>query len=61
MNLLAKRLEAIEAAIAKQHGADIKFVVRADDDESDEEARERAGLGEHSGSIVFLIPSDLYL
>lgn len=61
MNLLAKRLEALEAAIAKQHVTDIKFVVRADDDESDEEAKERAGVGVYHGAIVFLIPSDLYL
>lgn len=61
MNPLTKRLEALEAAIARQHGADIKFVVRADDDESDEEAKERAGLSDYPGAIVFLIPSDLYL
>lgn len=58
---LTKRLEAIEAAIAKQCGEGApKLVLRADD-ETDEEARARAGLTGWAGVVVFLLPGDIDL
>ena len=58
---LTKRLEAVEAAIAKQCGDDApKLVLRADD-ETDDEARARAGLTDWPGVVVFLSNSDIDL
>lgn len=41
---ITKRLEVLEAAIAKQHGGSIRLAVRAHDDETGDEARARLGL-----------------
>ena len=51
---ITKRLEAIEAAIAKQHGGDIRLAIRANDDETDQEARARLGLLDWPGVVVLL-------
>lgn len=58
---MAKRLEALEAALAKQSGdTDCRLVVRADG-ETDEQARERAGLAAWPGPVLFLSESDARL
>lgn len=58
---LTKRLEAIEAALAKQYGeTGYRLVVRADD-ETDDQARERAGLKGWPGDVIFFSESDARL
>ena len=58
---ITKRLEAIEAAIAKQHGGDIRLAIRANDDETDQEARARLGLLDWPGVVVLLSDDDVNL
>ena len=49
---LTKRLEAVEAAVAKQCGdLDTKFIWR-NDGETESEAQERAGLTDWKGEIM---------
>ena len=56
---LTKRVDAVEAALAKQNGdTGYKTVVRADG-ESDNKARKRAGLADWPGVIIFLSETDL--
>lgn len=56
MNIMAKRLEALEAAHAAQSGEDFKVFIRETHDETDEQARERLGLTDWPGTAVFLLP-----
>ena len=58
---ITKRLEAIEAAIAKQHGGDIRLAIRANDDETDHEVRARLGLLDWPGVVVLLSDDDVNL
>lgn len=58
---LSKRIEAIELALAKQHGeTGYRLVIRGED-ESDDDARARAGLDEWAGPIIFLSIDDANL
>jgi len=61
MNIMAKRMEAVEAALAKQYGeTGYKLVVRADD-ETDDQARERAGLTDWLGPVIYFSEADANL
>ena len=58
---LSKRIEAIELALAKQHGeTGYRLVIRCED-ESDDDARARVDLGDWSGPIIFLSFADANL
>lgn len=58
---LAKRLEAVETALAKELGeTGYKLVVRMDG-ETEDEARERAGLAEWPGAVIFFSEIDAKL
>jgi hypothetical protein len=58
---MTKRLEAIEAAIAKQHGGNVRLAIRANEDETNEEARARLGLLDWPGVVVLLSNDDVNL
>lgn len=61
MNPMAKRIEAIEAALAKQYGeAGYKLIVRAEG-ETDDQARERAGLKGWPGPVIYFSEADANL
>lgn len=61
MNPMTKRLEAVEAALAEQYGeAGYKRVVRADG-ETDDQARERAGLADWRGPVMYFSEADARL
>lgn len=52
MSNLTKRLEAVEAALAKKCGdTDLKVIIR-EDDETSAQARERAGLTDWPGQVL---------
>ena len=51
---LSKRMEAIESALAKQRGESGIWVVTREDGETDDQARDRLGLIDWSGQVVFL-------
>ena len=56
---LTKRVDAVEAALAKQNGdTGYKIVVLADG-ESDNQARKRAGLADWPGLVFFITETDL--
>jgi len=56
-----ERIETVAAAIAKQRGeTGYRLVVRADD-ETEDEARTRAGLSDWPGPVIFLSESDANL
>ena len=58
---LTRRLEAVETALAKELGeTGYKLVVRMDG-EAEDEARERAGLSEWPGPVVFFSEMDAKL
>lgn len=58
---LTRRLEAVEAALAKKFGeTGYKLVVRADD-ETEDEARRRAGPVDWPGPIIFFSETDAML
>ena len=57
----AARIKSVTATIAKQRGeTGYRLVVRADD-ETEDEARTRAGLNDWPGLIIFLSESDANL
>ena len=61
MNIMAKRMEAIDAALAKQYGeTGYKLLVR-DDGETDDQARERAGLAGWLGPVIYFSEADTRL
>jgi len=58
---LTKRLEAVEAALARELGdLNYKLVIRKDN-ETEDEARKRARLADWPGTIIFLSVSDANL
>lgn len=58
---LTKRLEAVESAIRKQCGEDAPKLILRNDDETDDEARARAGLADWPGVVVCLSEDDINL
>ena len=51
---LTKRINAVEAALARELGdLDYKLVIR-EDEETEDEARKRAGLTNWPGPVIFL-------
>ena len=58
---LTKRVEAVEAALAKQSGETGYKLATRSDGESEAVARERVGLGDCRGQVVFLSPTDARL
>lgn len=56
-----KRLETLELAIAKQRGDNLPKLVPRADEETDDEARARAGLADWPGTAVFLNKTDIDL
>ncbi|MDZ4252669.1 MAG: hypothetical protein U1A72_08885 [Sulfuritalea sp.] len=61
MNPMAKRLEAVETALAKQYGeTGYRLVVRADG-ETDNQARARAGLTDWRGPVIYFSEADANL
>lgn len=57
---LTKRMEAIEAALAKQHGGGYQVIVSLDD-ESESYARARTGLTDWTGPVICLSVADANL
>ena len=61
---IAKRLEAVEAALAKQSGETGIKVLLLNDGETEQQARERMGLTDWTGHtlcVVFVSPTDANL
>ena len=54
MNLMTKRLEAIEKALAKVSGESFFKVAHQESDETKEQAKARAGLSDWGGQMIFI-------
>ena len=58
---LAKRLEAVEAAVAKELGETNYKMVWKENDQTEEEAKVKAGLSDFNGTIIFFSWDDANL
>ena len=54
MNLMTKRLEAIEKALAKVSGEPFFKLAHQGNDETEEQAKARAGLSDWGGPMIYI-------
>jgi hypothetical protein len=54
MNVMTKRLEAIEKALAKVSGDPAFKLAHHADGETEEQAKTRAGLGDWDGPMIYI-------
>ena len=58
MNLMTKRLEALEMALVIKGGDCIRCFIRKSDDETQAQARERLGLTDWPGILILMEEGD---
>jgi hypothetical protein len=56
---MTKRLDALEAELDRQSGSQSMKVIVIKDGETEDDARERCGLTDHKGLVVFCTESDI--
>lgn len=61
MNLMTKRIDALETALAARRGDSIRCFLRKSDDETGAQARDRLGLTAWPGLLILVSESDAKL